>query len=153
MNHLKTPQTNPTTAQYRSVQSNTSTAQYSQVQPIPEPDPKPELFGQTRPEPDPRSKSPTRQTLVLSWGQRPSKSITFFLTVQKIDSSKSQSVCRLGQVWPVDKYCWFCVINESTKFVNRQECWFEEKTSTSTKLVDRTDCWFVFGPESTNGVT
>ena len=31
---------------------------------IPEPDPKPELFGQTRPEPDPKSKSPTRQTLV-----------------------------------------------------------------------------------------
>ena len=50
MNHLKTHQTNPTTAQYRPVQSNTSTAQYSQVQPIPEPDPKPELFGQTRPE-------------------------------------------------------------------------------------------------------
>ena len=64
MNHLKTHQTNPTTAQYRPVQSNTSTAQYSQVQPIPEPDPKPELFGQTRPEPDPKSKSPTRQTLV-----------------------------------------------------------------------------------------
>ena len=63
MNHLKTHQTNPTTAQYRPVQSNTSTAQYSQVQPIPEPDPKPELFGQTRPEPDPKSKSPTRQTL------------------------------------------------------------------------------------------
>ena len=65
MNHLKTHQTNPTTAQYRPVQSNTSTAQYSQVQPIPEPDPKPELFGQTRPEvkkpyssdPDHRSKS------------------------------------------------------------------------------------------------
>ena len=53
MNHLKTHQINPTTAQYRTVQSNTSTAQYSQVQPIPEPDPKPELFGQTRPEPDP----------------------------------------------------------------------------------------------------
>ena len=50
MNHLKTHQTNPTTAQYRPVQSNTSTAQYSQVQPIPKPDPKPELFGQTRPE-------------------------------------------------------------------------------------------------------
>ena len=66
MNHLKTHQTNPTTAQYRPVQSNTSTAQYSQVQPIPEPDPKPELFGQTRPEPDPKSKSPTRQTLVMS---------------------------------------------------------------------------------------
>ena len=65
MNHLKTHQTNPTTAQYRPVQSNTSTAQYSQVQPIPEPDPKPELFGQTRPEPDPKSKSPTRQTLVI----------------------------------------------------------------------------------------
>ena len=64
MNHLKTHQTNPTTAQYRPVQSNTSTAQYSQVQPIPEPDPKPELFGQTRPEPDPKSKSPTRQTLI-----------------------------------------------------------------------------------------
>ena len=64
MNHLKTHQTNPNTAQYRPVQSNTSTAQYSQVQPIPEPDPKPELFGQTRPEPDPKSKSPTRQTLV-----------------------------------------------------------------------------------------
>ena len=46
MNHLKTHQTNPTTAQYRPVQSNTSTAQYSQVQPIPELDPKPELFGQ-----------------------------------------------------------------------------------------------------------
>ena len=30
MNHLKTHQTNPTTAQYRPVQSNTSTAQYSQ---------------------------------------------------------------------------------------------------------------------------
>ena len=66
MNHLKTHQTNPTTAQYRPVQSNTSTAQYSQVQPIPEPDPKPELFGQTRPEPDAKSKSPTRQTLPLS---------------------------------------------------------------------------------------
>ena len=66
MNHLKTHQTNPTTAQYRPVQSNTSTAQYSQVQPIPEPDPKPELFGQTRPEPDPKSKSPTRQTLMLT---------------------------------------------------------------------------------------
>ena len=66
MNHLKTHQTNPTTAQYRPVQSNTSTAQYSQVQPIPEPDPKPELFGQTRPEPDPKSKSPTRQSLVTS---------------------------------------------------------------------------------------
>ena len=66
MNHLKTHQTNPTTAQYRPVQSNTSTAQYSQVQPIPEPDPKPELFGQTRPEPDPKSKSPTRQTLVTA---------------------------------------------------------------------------------------
>ena len=65
MNHLKTHQTNPTTAQYRPVQSNTSTAQYSQVQPIPEPDPKPELFGQTRPEPDPKSKSPTRQTLII----------------------------------------------------------------------------------------
>ena len=65
MNHLKTHQTNPTTAQYRPVQSNTSTAQYSQVQPIPEPDPKPELFGQTRPEPDPKSKSPTRQTLLI----------------------------------------------------------------------------------------
>ena len=65
MNHLKTHQTNPTTAQYRPVQSNTSTAQYSQVQPIPEPDPKPELFGQTRPEPDPKSKSPTRQTLFI----------------------------------------------------------------------------------------
>ena len=50
MNHLKTHQTNPTTAQYHPAQSNTSTAQYSQVQPIPEPDPKPELFGQTRPE-------------------------------------------------------------------------------------------------------
>ena len=49
------------------VQSNTSTAQYSQVQPIPEPDPKPELFGQTRPEPDPKSKSPTRQSLPFSW--------------------------------------------------------------------------------------
>ena len=57
MNHLKTHQTNPTTAQYRPVQSNTNTAQYSQY-------PKPELFGQTRPEPDPKSKSPTRQTLV-----------------------------------------------------------------------------------------
>ena len=67
MNHLKTHQTNPTTAQYRPVQSNTSTAQYSQVQPIPEPDPKPELFGQTRPEPDPKSKSPTRQSLVTVW--------------------------------------------------------------------------------------
>ena len=66
MNHLKTHQTNPTTAQYRPVQSNTSTAQYSQVQPIPEPDPKPELFCQTRPKPDPKSKSPTRQTLPLS---------------------------------------------------------------------------------------
>ena len=69
MNHLKTHQTNPTTAQYRPVQSNTRTAQYSQVdslQPIPEPDPKPELFGQTRPEPDPKSKSPTRQTLPLT---------------------------------------------------------------------------------------
>ena len=33
MNHLKTHQTNPTTAQYRPVQSNTSTAQYSPVQP------------------------------------------------------------------------------------------------------------------------
>ena len=61
---LKTHQTNPTTAQYRPVQSNTSTAQYSQVQPIPEPDLKPELFGQTRPEPDPKSKSPTHQGLV-----------------------------------------------------------------------------------------
>ena len=30
---------------------------------IPEPDLKPELFGQTRPEPDPKSKSPTRQSL------------------------------------------------------------------------------------------
>ena len=68
MNHLKTHQTNPTTAQYRPVQSNTSTAQYSQVQPIPEPDPKPELFGQTRPEPDPKSKSPTRQSLVSTLG-------------------------------------------------------------------------------------
>ena len=68
MNHLKTHQTNPTTAQYRPVQSNTSTAQYSQVQPIPEPDPKPELFGQTRPEPDPKSKSPTRHTLVMTNG-------------------------------------------------------------------------------------
>ena len=66
MNHLKTHQTNPTTAQYCPVQSNTSTAQYSQVQLIPEPDPKPELFGQTRPEPDLKSKSPTRQTLVVS---------------------------------------------------------------------------------------
>ena len=65
MNHLKTHQTNPTTAQYCPVQSNISTAQYSQVQPIPEPDPKPELFGQTRPEPDPKSKIPTRQTLVI----------------------------------------------------------------------------------------
>ena len=65
MNHLKTHQTNPTTAQYRPVQSNTSTAQYSQVQPIPEPDPKPELFGQTRPEPDPKSKSPTRHGVVV----------------------------------------------------------------------------------------
>ena len=26
-------------------------------------------------------------------------------TVQKIDLSQSQSVSRLGQVWPVDKYC------------------------------------------------
>ena len=66
MNHLKTHHTNPTTAQYRPVQSNTSTAQYSQVQPIPGPDPKPDLFGQTRPEPDPKSKSPTRQTLMPS---------------------------------------------------------------------------------------
>ena len=66
MNHLKTHQSNPTTAQCRPVQSNPSTAQYSQVQPIPEPDPKPELFGQTRPEPDPKSKSPTRQTLVAT---------------------------------------------------------------------------------------
>ena len=65
MNHLKTHQTNPTTAHYRPVQSNTSTAQYIQVQPIPEPDPKPELFGQTRPEPDPKSKSPTRQGLMI----------------------------------------------------------------------------------------
>ena len=65
MYRVKTHQTNPTTAQYRPVQSNTSTAQYSQVQPIPEPDPKPELFGQTRPEPDPKSKSPTRQSLVV----------------------------------------------------------------------------------------
>ena len=72
MNHLKTHQTNPTTAQYRPVQSNTSTAQYSQVQPIPEPDPKPELFGQTRPEPDPKSKSPTRQTLLMTM-TRPSQ--------------------------------------------------------------------------------
>ena len=69
MNHLKTHQTNPTTAQYRPVQSNTSIAQYSQVQPIPEPDPKPELFGQTRPEPDPKSKSPTRQTLATTTSQ------------------------------------------------------------------------------------
>ena len=68
MNHLKTHQTNPTTAQYRPVQSNTSTAQYSQVQPIPEPDPKPELFGQTRPEPNPKSKSPTRQSLIIPAG-------------------------------------------------------------------------------------
>ena len=44
----------PTIAQYRPVQSYTSKAQYSQVQPIPEPDLKPELFGQTRPEPDPK---------------------------------------------------------------------------------------------------
>ena len=29
----------------------------------PNPNPKPELFGQTRPEPDPKSKSPTRQSL------------------------------------------------------------------------------------------
>ena len=70
MNHLKTHQTNPTTAQYRPVQSNTSTAQYSQVQPIPEPDPKPELFGQTRPEPDPKSKSPTRQGLVVTMAKK-----------------------------------------------------------------------------------
>ena len=69
MNHLKTHQTNPTTAQYRPVQSNTSTAQYSQVQPIPEPDPKPELFGQTPPKPEPKSKSPTRQTLVRGEGR------------------------------------------------------------------------------------
>ena len=66
MNHLKTHQTNPTTAQYRPVQSNTSTAQYSPVQPIPEPDPKPELFGQTRPEPDPKSKIPTRHGLMIN---------------------------------------------------------------------------------------
>ena len=66
MNHLKTHQTNPTKAQHRPVQSNTSTAQYSQVQSIPEPDPKPELFGQTRPEPDPKSKSPTRQGLLIT---------------------------------------------------------------------------------------
>ena len=70
MNHLKTHQTNPTTAQYRPVQSNTSTAQYSQVQPIPEPDPKPELFSQTRPEPDPKSKSPTRQGLLITYTEQ-----------------------------------------------------------------------------------
>ena len=29
------------------------------------PNPKPELFGQTRPEPDPKSKSPTRQSLIF----------------------------------------------------------------------------------------
>ena len=34
--------------------------QYAQY---PNPNPKPELFGQTRPEPDPKSKSPTRQSL------------------------------------------------------------------------------------------
>ena len=60
----------PTTAQYRPVQSNTSTAQDSQVQPIPEPDLKPELFGQTRPEPDPKSKSPIRHSLpVGDWNK------------------------------------------------------------------------------------
>ena len=36
--------------------------QYAQY---PNPNPKPELFGQTRPEPDPKSKSPTRQSLLL----------------------------------------------------------------------------------------
>ena len=30
------------------------------------PNPKPELFGQTRPEPDPKSKSPTRQSLLVT---------------------------------------------------------------------------------------
>ena len=37
--------------------------QYAQY---PNPNPKPELFGQTRPEPDPKSKSPTRQGLFSS---------------------------------------------------------------------------------------
>ena len=36
--------------------------QYAQY---PNPNPKPELFGQTRPKPDPKSKSPTRQSLVM----------------------------------------------------------------------------------------
>ena len=89
MNHLKTHQTNPTTAQYRPVQSNTSTAQYSQVQPIPEPDPKPELFGQTRPEPDPKSKSPTRQSLVVMAGgaSRPGEGARD--TLEDVDWGKS----------------------------------------------------------------
>ena len=37
--------------------------QYAQY---PNPNPKPELFGQTRPEPDPKSKSPTRQGLLMT---------------------------------------------------------------------------------------
>ena len=41
--------------------------QYAQY---PNPNPKPELFGQTRPEPDPKSKSPTRQTLVKGYAYR-----------------------------------------------------------------------------------
>ena len=72
MNHLKTHQTNPTTAQYRPVQSNTSTAQYSQVQPIPEPDLKPELFGQTRPEvKKPYSLGPGKDPITLPLNLKP----------------------------------------------------------------------------------
>ena len=35
----------------------------------PNPNPKPELFGHTRPEPDPKSKSPTRHGLVANHPQ------------------------------------------------------------------------------------
>ena len=49
------------TMQYHAIPCNTM-----QWHAIPEPDPKPELFGQTRPEPDPKSKSPTRQGLTIS---------------------------------------------------------------------------------------
>ena len=61
MNHLKTHQTNPTTAQYRPVQSNTSTAQYTKYIQYPNPTRNPNFLVK----PDPKLKSPTRQTLII----------------------------------------------------------------------------------------
>ena len=56
--------------------------QYAQY---PNPNPKPELFGQTRPEPDPKSKSPTRQGLM----------VTTMLVLNKHTSKQDKT----GDVW------------------------------------------------------